>query len=383
MMKAFQNYFFGRMTILSFLLMTLFFFGVADAKAQPGPNDPPQISIPITLTSGGNENDTPLVLGLDVRATDGPDDVAGLGEWTEETPPFSPGIDGRFIYPGTADQTYSDFRFASGQNVTAIHYLEFKKADGDNVNTLSINWELPGYVTGVIKDQITGTIVNAAMSGNGSVEIPLTSQGTLQVNLVEITLNYVDIPPELLPVEMKSFEAVAQGNMAVLLWETANELNNAGFEVQQETEAGFETIGFVEGSGTTLEGAAYRFEALNLEAGEHAFRLKQVDFDGAFEYTDPVSVTIGLSASFVFSQPYPNPFNPQTQFTVAVSRDQEVELAVYNLIGERVATLFQGQLEANNAHRFTFEADNLPSGRYFIHAQGAYFSSVRSITLLK
>ena len=382
MMKAFQIDFSGRIMLLSLSLVCFLLVGGSEVQAQPGPNDPPQIAIPLTLTAGESTFDD-LVMGLDVRATAGYDDVAGLGEIESLPDFFSPSIEGRFTYTGSTDQTYKDFRFASGLNVTAIHLLEFQKDSGDNTNSLTISWEMPGYVTGQMKDLITGTIIDVTMTGDGSVEIPTTTQGTLQVNLVEITLNYVNIPPELLPVEMKSFDAVAEGNTAVLLWETANELNNAGFEVQQETEAGFETIGFVEGAGTTLDGASYRYEVNNLDAGAHTFRLKQVDFDGAFEYSDLVTAIIGLSSPYVFSQPYPNPFNPQTQFTVAVSRDQEVALHVYNLLGERVATLFEGELSANNAHRFTFEAGALPSGRYFIHAQGAYFNSVRSITLLK
>lgn len=90
------------------------------------------------------------------------------------------------------------------------------------------------------------------------------------------------------------------------------------------------------------------------------------------------------SAALVeFSQVFPNPFNPQTHFTLTLAEEQRVMIAVFDLLGRRVAQLHEGRLAAGGMHRFTFEAGNLPSGLYLIRVVGETFSEVRSATLLK
>ncbi len=86
---------------------------------------------------------------------------------------------------------------------------------------------------------------------------------------------------------------------------------------------------------------------------------------------------------FLLTAAYPNPFNPSTQFTLTVAREQPVRVEVYNLLGYRVALLHDGVLTAQERHTFTFEADNLPSGLYLIRAAGEQFTSTQRVTLLK
>lgn len=188
-----------------------------------------------------------------------------------------------------------------------------------------------------------------------------------------------------LPVELTAFEGVVDESRVLLTWATASELDNAGFEVQhrpagQET---FQVLGFVAGHGTTADAQTYSFRADDLTPGTHTFRLMQLDFDGLYEYSPEIELTLELPGTHVLTDSYPNPFNPTTQFNLTVARDQEVGIHLYDALGQQVQTIHQGALGANTAHRFTIEAGTLPSGLYIYQVRGASFTDSRRIMLMK
>ena len=186
-----------------------------------------------------------------------------------------------------------------------------------------------------------------------------------------------------IPVELVSFDAHTNGSDVVLAWETASETNNAGFEVQLKNGDDWSVLGFVEGQGTTTEAQTYTFTAGGMDVGTHAFRLKQIDFDGAFEYSDEVEATIEVIGTHQLSNAYPNPFNPTSQFTLAVARDQRVTAELYNVLGQRVATLFNGTIEANSTRMVQIDGSALASGAYIVRVTGETFSDVLRVTLTK
>ncbi len=187
----------------------------------------------------------------------------------------------------------------------------------------------------------------------------------------------------ILPVELVSFTSQVNGTSVALNWETASETNNAGFEVQMLRGEGWDVLGFVEGNGTTTEAQTYSYNAGDMAVGTHTFRLKQIDFDGAFEYSDEVEATIETPGSHLISNAYPNPFNPQSQFTLAVAQEQQVTAELFNTLGQRVAVLFQGTVEANQAQLVTIDGAGLASGMYVVRVNGERFSDALSVTLLK
>ena len=162
-----------------------------------------------------------------------------------------------------------------------------------------------------------------------------------------------------LPVELVRFEAQADGDGAVLFWGTAGETNNAGFQVEHRPPSStadvWREVGFVEGAGTTSDVRAYRFAVTDLEAGRHRFRLRQTDFDGTVQYSPEVEVALGVPDVALLSAPYPNPFRDQTRFAITVQQPQRVRVEVYDLLGRRVAQLFDGPLAAQHRRDFTFE----------------------------
>ena len=187
---------------------------------------------------------------------------------------------------------------------------------------------------------------------------------------------------QLLPVELVSFTAEVRDGAVHLSWRTASELNNAGFEVERRSQGGsWNTLGFVRGAGTTTEGRSYSFVDTRA-SGTVQYRLKQVDFDGAFEYSNIVEVNAGLPKTFALEQNYPNPFNPTTVISYQLPVASEVKLEVYDVLGRRVMVLVNGRQEAG-AYNITLNAANLSSGMYFYRLQAGNFVATKKMMLVK
>ena len=192
---------------------------------------------------------------------------------------------------------------------------------------------------------------------------------------------------QLIPVELVSFQGSANGSDVNLNWMTATETNNRGFEVQRSSGGEFESLSFVEGHGTTTEIQAYSYTDRNVNSGSYSYRLKQVDFDGTFEYSDIVEVDVLAPAVFALDQNYPNPFNPTTKITFSLAVDSKINLTVFNVLGQEVATLVNTNLVAG-AHNVNFDASSLNSGVYLYRIEavgidGTNFVDVKKTILTK
>ena len=190
--------------------------------------------------------------------------------------------------------------------------------------------------------------------------------------------------PVVVPVELSAFTANVDNRNVVLNWTTESELNNQGFEIERKTaESQFVAIGHVQGNGTTTERKEYSFTDASVEAGQYFYRLKQVDYNGSFEYSNEVfAEVIAPPAEFVLAQNYPNPFNPTTSIDFSLAEPTFVKLAVYNLLGEVVEVLKNETLNAGS-YNVTFDAASLPSGMYLYKIETAQFTSVRKMMLMK
>ena len=224
---------------------------------------------------------------------------------------------------------------------------------------------------------------NGATFNGAWSNYPFFESGNVIVSNIEDGLFILKPDPGSLPVELTVFEAVLDAPSVVLSWQTASETNNAGFDVEQLLRGDYQKVGFVPGAGTTQEARAYTFRIDNLRAGDHTFRLKQVDFDGTVAYSDPVTVFVESPAGLTLSEAYPNPFNPTTTVSLTVAQNQHVKVEVYNAQGQRVGQLYDGTLEANASHSFGFDASSLPSGFYLIRAIGSHETVTQMVTLVK
>ncbi len=116
---------------------------------------------------------------------------------------------------------------------------------------------------------------------------------------------------EQIPVELTSFTALVNESDITLNWMTATEINNSGFYVERRNGIeSWNNLGFIEGHGTTTEKQSYNFVDKNLVSGIYYYRLKQIDNDGSFEYSNVIEVDLELLLEFSLSQNHPNPFNP-------------------------------------------------------------------------
>jgi hypothetical protein len=115
-------------------------------------------------------------------------------------------------------------------------------------------------------------------------------------------------------------------------------------------------------------------------------------YNGEFEITEiivansqyEVSVDLPLAASFSLSDAYPNPFNPVTTMTLTMPVSGEMKVEVYNLLGQVVATLASGYMEASTTpYTLTWDASNASSGVYFVQAGLEGFSTTQKLMLVK
>jgi flagellar hook assembly protein FlgD len=97
--------------------------------------------------------------------------------------------------------------------------------------------------------------------------------------------------------------------------------------------------------------------------GSYSYRIKQIDLDGTFEYSNAVVVEVNAPEEYTLAQNFPNPFNPSTNIEFSIPQSSNVTIEVYNIVGERVASLVNKTLDAGY-HRINFNASNLPSGTY-------------------
>jgi len=197
------------------------------------------------------------------------------------------------------------------------------------------------------------------------------------------------------PVELISFTSEVDNNNVTLFWQTATETNNSGFEIERKKsearsqESEWKRIEFVEGKGTTTETQVYSFIDKNLITGKYNYRLKQIDFDGTFEYSNVIEVEVTSPSTFSFEQNYPNPFNPSTKISYQLPVSSDVTLKVYDILGKEVVTLVDEykpagkyEVEFNALSSFRL-VRNLTSGTYFYQLQAGSFIETKKMSLLK
>ncbi|MFZ4622038.1 MAG: T9SS type A sorting domain-containing protein, partial [Bacteroidota bacterium] len=178
-----------------------------------------------------------------------------------------------------------------------------------------------------------------------------------------------------LAVELRAFTAALNGTKVELSWSTATEVNNAGFNIERRNGAGaWSTVGFVEGNGTVNVPVSYAFSDNPPVPGVYHYRLKQVDRDGKYSYSNIVEAVTSLTPNeFLLTQNYPNPFNPGTMIQFSIPVRQQATVKVYSAVGQQVAVLFSGIAEAQTIYSMKFDAASFSSGLYFYVLESGSF----------
>jgi hypothetical protein len=190
-----------------------------------------------------------------------------------------------------------------------------------------------------------------------------------------------------LPVTLESFTASVNKREVSLSWVTTEENNNEGFEVQRgksiEKDAGWQNVGYVPGQGTKNTQTEYSFKESKLNSGKYYYRLKQIDYNGNFQYHNLNSeVNIGAPSRYDISQNYPNPFNPVTKIDFEIPENTKVNVVLYDILGREVKTLMN---EEKKAGYYTIElnGNELSSGTYFYRINAGKFVKTLKMIVLK
>lgn len=274
---------------------------------------------------------------------------------------------------------YTDSIYSTGTTYLVVVAYQFVDGATNDLVKLWVNPDLSGPEPTPLltKDDPLNTDIN--IGSFAFRQGPSTASPYLKLDglIIGTSWNYV------VPVELTSFAAVVNENKVTLNWTTASETNNSGFEVERKSaSSNWQKIGFVNGNGSTTELKRYSFIDQNLNEGKYNYRLRQVDYNGTFEYSNSIEVEVLNPDKFELNQNYPNPFNPITSIKFSLPSAGNVKLSVYNLLGQEVQTLVNGFKEAG-VHTVSFEAKNLNSGIYLYKLEANGLTSVKKMTLLK
>lgn len=193
---------------------------------------------------------------------------------------------------------------------------------------------------------------------------------------------------QIVPVELVSFTASAINNSVVLNWATATETNNMGFEVERKSaNSEYSTVAFINGNGTTTSSKQYSFTDAGLVSGKYSYRLKQIDFDGKYVYSNVVESDVNVPAEYNLAQNFPNPFNPSTSIEFTLKADAKVNLRLFDALGQEIRTIVNNSFVAGQ-YKIDFNAAGLNSGIYFYTLDasgidGSKFTTTKKMILMK
>ena len=244
----------------------------------------------------------------------------------------------------------------------------------------------PGNSITSFPDSITMIVHTVGTVPNGTYTVNIQGAGLsgIPVHRRTVTLEVMDN----VPVELTSFRVSVKNNSVVLNWQTATEVNSRGFEIQRcfktdNSRTSWDKIGFVQGSGSSTNIHQYIFTDNNVvKTGVYYYRLKQIDFDGQYAFSPEAEADVLKPTVYYLSQNYPNPFNPSTTIEFSIPERSHVSLKVYDVLGNQVASLVDGWMEATN-HQVIFNGNNLASGIYYYTLTAGNFTSTKKLILLK
>ncbi len=346
----------------------------------------------VTITLVGND---PLT--VNVKGTTVDEEAAGLSIFIYFNS-SSPADATTNLIASNVNSTFLTSTF--GWNIFETKLIETGSWLKDGVTyTSRLNYANSNIITGNNDIWPTGgvnvLILDFDPGGPGKAYIELNgADGVPDYSTTAHVVTFVNQTVTPLPVELKSFQVDAiEGTKAQLKWTTATEVDNYGFEIERsvvseskDALANWAKVAFVEGNGNSNSQKNYSYTDNNLVGGsKFKYRLKQIDNDGKFEYSDAVEVEV-LPTKYELMQNYPNPFNPTTKIKFSIPEDAKVSINIFNLLGEKVTTLLNEDLKAG-FHQVQFNANSnssgFASGIYLYSIETKNFKAVKKLILMK
>ncbi len=267
----------------------------------------------------------------------------------------------------------------SGTSSSVVNFVQL-----DFSPSINVTQNTPIYIRILFQTSTSYYIpvdITATATGNSYV----SSDGTnfLLLGSYDIPVRVVFQSDTPLPVELSSFNAYCSNGSVLLNWQTATEINNYGFEIQRKNETGdWQKINFIQGHGNSNSPKNYSFTDNNTVSGKVMYRLKQIDFDGKYEYSNVIQLQVDLPGKYILEQNHPNPFNPSTIIKYEIPANGNVSLIVYDILGREVSVLVN---QHQNAGRYEIEynASGLSSGVYFYNLKSNNYSQTKRMLLVK
>jgi hypothetical protein len=190
-----------------------------------------------------------------------------------------------------------------------------------------------------------------------------------------------------LPVELSMFTARVIGRNVNLNWTSATELNFYGYEIERKklgSDKDWDRVGYIKAAGNSSKPTEYNFVDEKLNFGKYAYRLKMIDYDGKYSYSQEVTVEIAKPYQTKIEQNYPNSFNPTTKIEYQLANPSKIRIEVFSISGEKVAELINKDQE-EGYYSLTFDANvyGLASGVYLYRMSGIDKTTGKSFTFTK
>lgn len=220
-----------------------------------------------------------------------------------------------------------------------------------------------------------GRSVSHIYNFGNAYEVTLTLEDSFTGCSITIPVQVLTILGPL-PVEMAYFKANALHDELVdLEWATENEENNAFFIVQHSDDGtSFRTLDVQQGKGTSNTFTAYHFQHDTPIIGQNYYRLKQVDFDGKYVFSEVIEVSIQKENAIAVTA-YPNPFVETIHLRLKEPSHLPVMVSIFNTNHQEVKQAILPAFEA----KVSVPMENLPSGLYIVKVKARTFHSSHSI----
>jgi len=293
-----------------------------------------------------------------------------------------------------ASISYSAFSYSLSTTYLLVLKYTFNSSSSDDVIDLFVNPDMGGTEP---SPTVTNIDIATDLSNVGAVALRQGARAyDVIIDGIRVATSWSQAP---LPVELISFTAVANENSVKIAWQTATEVNNYGFEIERKpsfvslsgsgySPSSWREIGFVAGHGNSNTPIDYSFVDKNpIGATKFYYRLKQIDVDGKYKFSDALLVKLKVQNKVELMQNSPNPFNPSTSIKFFIPFQSDVTIKVYDLLGREVVTLINKRM--NKGYHIVFWngkdklGNQVSSGIYLYRLTAGGFSETKKMTLLK
>jgi hypothetical protein len=272
--------------------------------------------------------------------------------------------------------------YIENEGVTVSSSVQFY---ADSVNGIGGRWGtiIPNVNANGIRRIEELSLSNGNVLTYNTCNVGIWPSGANTVNPAGgLTAVKIDSLDALLPVELVSFSASVNNNNVLLKWQTATETNNKGFEIQRKENSDYVTLAFIEGNGNSSVIRNYSYIDKSAQSAKYFYRLKQIDYNGAYTYSDNIEVNNAVPVKFDLLQNYPNPFNPSTTINYYIASASLVQLKIYDINGREVAVVVN-EVKQPGAYSLKFNASSLASGVYLYRLTAGTNTLTKQMVLIK